>query len=137
MIAASLHAQSKPNIPRWTRKRHFGFCAQSCGCCRAEKGDFLGTCFACEHYTKECERVFKTISAFMSDGPEHEIHSLRSLEPWGKLHPEIVQRIYDFLKDPSWTVDMRAGTAVAKLIYRIKLRHISISWFDSPDELIE
>ena len=75
------------------------------------------------------------------DGPEyetqHEIRSLRSLELWGKLHPEIVQRIYDFLKDPSWTVDMRAGTAVAKLIYRINLRHISISWFDSPDELIE
>ena len=59
---------------------------------------------------------------------EEQLHWLRSLEPWGKLHPEIVQCIYDFLKDPSWTVDMRVGAAVAKLICMIRSWHIATSW---------
>ena len=58
---------------------------QSCGCCRAEGGEFIGIRLACGRYANECDSVFRTIYAFLPKELVPEIQSLKSLDPWCRL----------------------------------------------------
>ena len=115
MIAVLLHED-----PRWTRDHHFGVCGNGhvCGCCRADEGEFMGVCIACRRYAIECENVFRTIYAFFPKELVPEIQSLKSIDPWRRLHPEIVQCVSDFIPK-----DMRVGAVVVKLICMIRSWH--------------
>ena len=63
-------------------------------------------------------KMFRTIYAFFPKELVPEIQSLKSIDPWRRLHPEIVQCVSDFIPK-----DMRVGAVVVKLICMIRSWH--------------
>lgn len=44
------YGNGKVQTYTWTNDDHYGFCGQSCPCCRYEVGDAIGACLTCKEY---------------------------------------------------------------------------------------
>ena len=109
----------------WTTRKHYGFCGQSCPCCRFCAGDFLGSCTFCEQglaaacVSSHLFRLVKTIlgarnigasavslaeSAHSKEGgvlPVGEVIPRQHIHPWapqGRLPDEIVVDPWNVLR---------------------------------------
>ena len=53
LCAIISHNTDHPSEAGWHRRRHLGWCAHSCPCCRAQNvEDFQGCCDSCEEFVQ-------------------------------------------------------------------------------------